>query len=293
MGREDCSALSISCHALRSKEVRACRRSSSAACRSPRGWPTTLLRLPGTVPVALADWLQRDEVFAEQMAVRDHLIAERPAAVHALAGSARPAAEELLALVLAHLDGVPGYVREGGAMRRPDGVLVPLGGAAADRRRPAGAGGSRRPRAPRRRAEEHVLTGAILCFPSNWTLAEKFGKGARPHPPAGRALRRGRGEARPAALRRHPPRGAAHARQPAALQRPGALNPRPEFARHAPDRGAAQYVRVERQTLLRLPETRAVVFSIHTYMIRPGDLTDDQREKLSAVRPGAFAGTSG
>ena len=86
------------------------------------------LRLPGTVPVALADWLQRDEAFAEQMAARDYLIAERPAAVHALADGARPAAAELLALVLAHLDGVAGYAREGGAMRRPDGILVPLDG---------------------------------------------------------------------------------------------------------------------------------------------------------------------
>ena len=71
------------------------------------------LRLPGTVPIAPADWLQRDEVFAEQMAYRDRLIAERPAAVHAMAEGCRPAAEELLALVLAHLDGVPGYRARG------------------------------------------------------------------------------------------------------------------------------------------------------------------------------------
>src|SRR6188474_3201675 len=135
-----------------------------------------MLRLPGTVPVPLADWLQRDEVFAEQMAARDYLIAERPAAVHAIADGARPAAAELLSVVLAHLEGVPGYVREGATMRRPDGVLVSLGGEpliAAGRlvqedlvllERPEG-------------ADEHLLTGAILCFPSNWTLAEKFGKG--------------------------------------------------------------------------------------------------------------------
>ena len=33
------------------------------------------LRLPGTVPIALEDWLQRDEVFGPQMALRDRLIA--------------------------------------------------------------------------------------------------------------------------------------------------------------------------------------------------------------------------
>ena len=55
------------------------------------------MRLPGTVPIAPADWLQRDEVFAAQMAYRDRLIAERPGAVHAMSGGCRAAAEEVLA----------------------------------------------------------------------------------------------------------------------------------------------------------------------------------------------------
>ena len=55
------------------------------------------------------------------------------------------------------------------------------------------------------------------------------------------------------------------------------FNPRPEFARHAPAEGGARFVRVERQVLLRLPVTRAVVFSIHTYMVRPDALDPAQR----------------
>ena len=86
------------------------------------------LRLPGTVPIDPADWLQRDEAFALQMAERDRLIAERPSEVLAMPDPARPAAEELLALVLDHLDRMPGYARADGAMRRPDGRLVPLDG---------------------------------------------------------------------------------------------------------------------------------------------------------------------
>src|SRR6185436_13108322 len=70
---------------------------------------------------------------------------------------------------------------------------------------------------------------------------------------------------------------------------PALFNPRHEFARHAPDPGAAEFVRVERQTLLRLPATRAVVFSIHTYMVRPAALSEEQRAKLAEARPGAFA----
>ena len=56
------------------------------------------------------------------------------------------------------------------------------------------------------------------------------------------------------------------------------FNPRREFARHTPAAGGARFVRVERQVLVRLPVTRAVVFSIHTYMVRPEALTPEQRE---------------
>jgi hypothetical protein len=246
-----------------------------------------MLRLPGTVPVPLADWLQRDEAFAAQMAARDGLIAGRRAAVHAILESARPAAEELLGLVLAQLRGVPGYGREGGAMRRPDGVLVPLDGeplVAAGRlvqedllvlERPPG-------------TEEHVLTGAILCFPSNWTLAEKIGKRlGRIHLPV---------DDYDADIARRVQRLFDAIRPEAPVMRanllpyadPALFNPRPEFSRHRPEPGKAEFVRVERQTLLRLPVTRAVVFSIHTYMVRPADLTPEQRAKLAEVRPGAF-----
>jgi hypothetical protein len=71
------------------------------------------------------------------------------------------------------------------------------------------------------------------------------------------------------------------------------FNPRPEFESHASGEGAARFVRVERQVLMRLPRTRAVVFSIHTYMVRPDALTPEQRARLDAVRPGALAGAAG
>ncbi len=246
------------------------------------------LRLPGTVPIAPADWLQRDEAFAGQMALRDRLIAERPGDVHAMAAGARPAAEELCALVLAHLAEAPGYARDGDALQRPDGVAVPLAGPpllVAGRlvqedllilEKPEG-------------AAEHVLTAAVLCFPSNWTLAQKFGKAlARIHLPV---------ERYDETLARRVQRLFDALRPEAPLMRanlllyadPSLFNAREEFDRHAPAPGAARYLRVERQVLLRLPVTRAVVFSIHTYMVRPDALTPEQRARLDEVRPGAFA----
>lgn len=246
------------------------------------------LRLPGTNPIDPADWLQRDEAFAAQMAYRDQLIATRESEVHALLPGAGAAAGELLEVVLSHLDGVPGYVREGGAMRRPDGVRVPLDGEpliAAGRlvqedlcllEKPAGAG-------------EHLLTGAILCFPSNWTLAEKIGGSlSRIHLPIA---------SYDEGLARRVQRMFDLIRPEAPVMRANLLlyasrdlhNPRREFDRHKPTPGAARFIRVERQTILRLPATRGVVFSIHTYMVTPDALSPEQRARLDAARPGALA----
>ena len=48
-----------------------------------------LARLPGVLPLSMADWLVVDEAFDGQMALRDQLLAERPDAVYAM----RPGAE--------------------------------------------------------------------------------------------------------------------------------------------------------------------------------------------------------
>jgi hypothetical protein len=66
-------------------------------------------------------------------------------------------------------------------------------------------------------------------------------------------------------------------------------SPRPEFSRHSPGPGEVRFVRVERQTLLRLPVTRAVVFSIHAYHVPLAAITGAERERLQAVRPHWFA----
>jgi dimethylamine monooxygenase subunit A len=246
------------------------------------------LRLPGTMPIELADWLQRDEVFARQMSLRDWLISERPAEVHAMAPAARPAAAELLALVLAHLDGVPGYARQGNALRRPDGVLVPLDGPpllVAGRLVQEDLVILERPEA----AAEHILTAAVLCFPSNWTLSQKFGMPlTRIHLPV---------DAYDETVARRVQRLFDAIRPDAPMMRANLIpyahanlhNPRPEFSQHSPGPGEATYVRVERQTLLRLSETRAVVFSIHVYQLPLDRLPEAEAAKLREVRPGWFA----
>ena len=244
------------------------------------------LRLPGTVPIAPGDWLIRDEVFAERMARRDALIAERSGAVHACLAEAESAARELLKLVLERLRGDAKYRVEADRVIRPDGVEVPLDGApllVAGRlieedlvilERPEG-------------ACEHVLTGAILCFPSSWTLAQKLGRPLMAiHAPVA-SYNSGMGQ--------RVQRLFNGLRVEAPLMRANVLpydhrrlhNPRPEFERHRPE-GPARYLRVERQVLLRLPESRAVVFSIHTFLIEPDRLPEHQRARLEETRPGMF-----
>ncbi len=245
------------------------------------------LRLPGTVPIAPEDWLVRDDAFAAQMAARDALIAGQPEAVHAMMDESRPAADELLARVLGAIAAVPGYAVGATSVRRPDGVEVPLAGP------PLCVAGRLVQEdlcilQKRAGEDEHRLTAAILCFPSNWTLAQKLGHGlARIHLPVDRY---------DDGVARRVQRLFDSIRPETPLMRANLLpysdgglhNPRTEFARHTPPPGGARFVRVERQVLLRLPETRAVVFSIHTYVVRPADLPPDQRARLEEVRPGVF-----
>ena len=58
------------------------------------------------------------------------------------------------------------------------------------------------------------------------------------------------------------------------------FNAKPEDQDRTIRRGAHPYIRSERQCLIRLPVTGAVVFSIHTYVVRREDLTPEQAAAL-------------
>lgn len=250
-----------------------------------------LSRLPGVQPLDPAGWLVVDEAYAAQMAERDRLFAEIPEEVHALDEGALPAARELLETVLAHLAGRDDFEVGQGAVTRPDGVRVPL-----DRDAPLRTAGRLVQEdlcllEKRGEGEEHVLTGAALCFPASWTLAEKFMRPLirihRPVDPydddiARRVQRLFDGLAPGRALWR----ANAHLYEDPAL-----FQPRPEAAPRIETAGRARYLRSERQCLLRLPGTRAVVFSIHTYMLRREDLSAEQQQALAAR--GTAPGTAG
>ena len=66
---------------------------------------------------------------------------------------------------------------------------------------------------------------------------------------------------------------------------PALFSPRSERDPRTPVRHPAPYVRSERQCLLRLPDSGAVLFSIHTYLVRQRDLTAEQARTLGAHHP--------
>lgn len=240
-------------------------------------------RLPGILPVEPGDWLRVDDAFAGQMGLRDRLIAERPAAVHALRPEGRAAAAELYDLVLAQLAGTPGYAVGATAVRRPDGVVVPL-----DREAPLMTLGRlcQEDFCLLEKAEdaaEHVLTGAILCFPASWTLAEKIGRPLVaihvPVPVYDADIAR-RVQRLFDAVRPEQPLWRANALE---YNDPELHHPRSEAApRVKPPPGVAPYIRSERQVIRRLPDSGAVVFSIHTYLIRRENLDPAQAEALAS-----------
>jgi hypothetical protein len=243
---------------------------------------------PGIQPLDPADWLFPQDDFAGQMAERDRLILEHPRWAFATLPEGREAAEELLEAVLADVLSREGYAREGDAIRRPDGVRVALEDlppvATAGRLaqedfllmlKPEG-------------AAEHVLVAGVLCFPAQWTLAEKIGRPLlRIHKPVPEY---------PGDLERRVQRFFDGVKPGRPLWRanwhfasePDIVTPAREAEKMANYRnrlspGEDAWLRVERQTVLRLPRTGTAVFGVRTLMSPASALTPEQWRALEAT----------
>ena len=226
-------------------------------------------RLPGIQPVEAGEWLLRDDAFAKQMAYRDKLISTRLKDVYRAMPKSIEAQEELLALLLAELDA--GYTK-GQNVTRPDGVSVPLTG-------PPLITAARLVQEDlliMDMAAEPCLSAAVLCFPASWSLDEKFGAGLM----AIHGYIDEYTDEMAARVRRL--FDALRAEQP--LWRANFLR-YAEADLHQPLRNGEEkppvhndgFVRVERQTLRKLPHTGAVVFGIHTYVIRWNELSEGEQ----------------
>lgn len=240
-----------------------------------------LSRLPGIQPIEGDDWLRVDDAFAAQMAERDRLFDEKSFLVEAMLDSARPAAEELYAVVLERLRRTDGYIVRPAEVQRPDGVTVPL-----DPAQPMKTLGRLVQEdlcLMEKQGDEHVLTAAALCFPASWWLPEKLGRPLLgihiPVPSYDPDLAK-RVQRLFDAIRPEQPLWRANAlvyRDPTLHQPRRESDPRT-------DRRGGSYLRSERQCLLRLPETRAVVFSIHTYVVDIATLSPEELAGLEEAR---------
>lgn len=237
-------------------------------------------RLPGIQPIVDDSWLTVCDAYAAQMAERDRLIAEYPARVHALPEAAMPAALELYDRVLDKLRGMAGFGFGADFVQRPDGVRVGL-----DRGAPLLTLGRLVQEdlcLMQRVGDEHALTAAVLCFPASWTLAEKLGRSmVGIHLPV---------ESYTEDLARRVQRlfDAIRPEQPLwrmnfhIYESPELFHPWRETDRHPTARLGA-FMRAERQCLLRLPQTEAVLFSIHTYQVAMSSLAPDDLATLGAL----------
>ncbi len=243
---------------------------------SPWADPMTS-RLPGLQPLGDAPWLLRDEVFAGQMALRDRLISSHRQDVIAVRPGSDHAQRDLLAAVLEAVSRDDGYARNGDVIIRPDGAAVTL------RDDPLAVAG--------RLAQEdlclllpqdgvHVLVAACVCFPASWTLAQKIGRPMRAiHDPVARY---------DDALNQRIERIFANLTPDNPMWRANWLrynasalhHPLKEYEARPFDPAHEVFVRVERQTLLRLRASNAIVFGIHTFLVPRDALSPEQAAGL-------------
>lgn len=244
----------------------------------------------GLRALAPAAWIQPDAEWPRLLAGRRELLRTRRGDVLALMPEATPAARELIELLADHLTGrFPDLftAADGWIESRITGERLPLDGS--DPLAVMGALVADDLCIMTRTPGGWRLTGAVLCFPNRWRLADKLGKPMpgihRPVPGYDRTL------AVPVdrffdALAD----GKAVWRTNWALNDDPALFQPVETAHTSPDRtitaenaGNRLFLRVERQTLRHLPGSGAVIFGIRTYQRAIGQLSPDHAADLAGV----------
>ena len=216
--------------------------------------------LPGVGPCAADDWLRVDEAYAAQMAYRAELIADRPEAVLWCDPAAVEAACEVLSEALLLLPGLGFEVGEE-QVTTPDGRHVALDWSA-----PLWTLGHLVQEdicVLQKRGEEHVLTGAVLCFPANWRLADKAGR-----PLVGIHDTVVEYDDNIARRVQRLFDGVRVGRPLWRFNRLSYAEPDLHQPRRIADDRPRVFQRSERQCILRLPKSDAVIFTIHTWVVR-------------------------
>ena len=230
-------------------------------------YDTTYPNLPGTRPISPDEWIICDDAFSQQMALRDKLIETKKDKVLAISDEAQEAAVELLKMTLDFCVSKLGYKKNINKIIRPDKVSVEI-----DLNEPMTVLGRLVQNdfcILQKKDNQHVLTAAALCFPASWSLEEKFLKPLIDiHIPvkayddniAKRVERLFNG------LQINHPVWRFNALY---YEDPNLFQPRSvNKPRRKPAPNKVKYFRSERQTVIKLPESGAIIFGIHTFVVR-------------------------
>ena len=217
-------------------------------------------KLPGVMPLNPHEWIIFDDAYSDQMAERENLL-ENNNDVIVLDNNSQAAARELLTILLHFLRKADDFeVSEKQVITR-DKRTVKI-----DYEKPLMTCGLLVQNdfcLMEKRKGQHVLSAAVLCFPANWRLLEKFMKPLF-------------------SIHKNVPEYSSEIEKRVNRIFDGIRVGQPmwrfnllEYSdptlyqpyRLSPDQ-AASYIRSERQTFLKLPETGAVVFGIHTFVLK-------------------------
>lgn len=235
-------------------------------------------RLPGLQPIKAGEWLQQDDAYAAQMAYREQLLVQKRDDVFRQMDSAAPAAQELLDRVVSEITTCAGYDVTTAHVVCPDGRKVTL-----DRTEPL-ITAARLVQEDlvlmEKHGDEHALSAGVLCFPASWSLDQKFGGGLMgihvPVDPYTEDIGKRVQRLFDFIKQDHPMWRANFL----VYSNPDLHQPRREDNRRSIDAGGNLWARVERQSLVKLPKTGAVVFSIHTYVVPMGTLSSEEKHEL-------------
>ena len=221
-------------------------------------------RLPGVKPVPKQDWLLRSDTYEAQMAYRHELMTCRRDTVFQSMDSAENACTELRNIIrdeseYSTYENLPPLLEAASNVQEDFCILQKQG-------------------------DHHVLTAAVMCFPSSWDVRQKIGRSiASIHGPVPEFTNVSHTVERMlSSIRIEQPLGRANF---LIYTDPELHQLRGEGIEKPVDPMAPRYIRVERQTFRRLPESLAVVFAIHTYIVPESVLSAEEHALLARFKP--------
>ena len=237
-------------------------------------------RLPGVQPLKSESYFIVDEVFHRQMAYRQKLLKTQKEKVYFNNFETSGACYELLDFVIEELKKNSRYLFNKQKIVRPDGVEVDL--LSDDPLTVAASLVQEDLLLLKKEHVEHTLRAGVLCFPASWTLDEKKNKSlTRIHSPVneyGQEIA-SRIEKMFTNLKPETPIWRANflLYDDYELFQPRLENQEKGNIR----KRLSQFMRVERQTLKKLPISETILFAIHTFVVPYKKLSESQKKTLS------------